>query len=335
MESLLRWSIANTDPNAAPPSSERLKALDPEIIDHILGKPDAVLMREAAEVALDESKSEDERAQALEDLEMLVEHIDNANNMTPLKLWEPLINLLKSTPSSVLRTALLWIFGTAVQNNPKAQYDFLANSPIPLVLSCLDPSTSTDPGSRSKAVYTLAGTLKHSRRAVEAFGEEKGWAVLQRALKDPSLQVRRKTAFLISSLLLPSNTTSATPANQQDYINTAPFPNDPKPDPEAQDTVPLTLSALMDPAVTQSSQTLLETVISEFCSPTPHGPNGDGEPLHDPDLREKLARCLVNFVQVGGSIDADTKKRLGNSLKGDERSRLGLDDAEWALLFKN
>lgn len=71
MQSLLRWSIQNSDPDAPRPSSERLKAIDPGIIDQILGKPDAVLMREAAAVALDESKSEDERALALEDFEMV------------------------------------------------------------------------------------------------------------------------------------------------------------------------------------------------------------------------------------------------------------------------
>lgn len=106
MESLLRWSIANSDPNAPRPSQERLKSLDPGIIDTILGKPDAVLMREAAETALDERKSEDERAQALEDFEMvsiayfynladltdlrikLVQHLDNANGISsPVHAW--------------------------------------------------------------------------------------------------------------------------------------------------------------------------------------------------------------------------------------------------------
>lgn len=47
MESLLRWSIENsspaTDADRVPPRP--LKELDPGIIDMILGKPDAVLMR--------------------------------------------------------------------------------------------------------------------------------------------------------------------------------------------------------------------------------------------------------------------------------------------------
>lgn len=36
-------------------------------------------MKEALDVALDEKRDEDARVQALDDFEMLVEHIDNAN----------------------------------------------------------------------------------------------------------------------------------------------------------------------------------------------------------------------------------------------------------------
>jgi hsp70-interacting protein len=46
--------------------------------------------------------------------------IDNANNMAVLKLWEPLLELLKSSSPRIVAQAL-WIIGTAVQNNLKAQ----------------------------------------------------------------------------------------------------------------------------------------------------------------------------------------------------------------------
>ncbi|OSD00061.1 nucleotide exchange factor Fes1 [Trametes coccinea BRFM310] len=78
MESLLRWSIANSDPNAPPPQPR--SDLDPGIIDMILGKPDSELMKEALAVAVDESKDEDDRIQALDNFEMLIEQIDNANS---------------------------------------------------------------------------------------------------------------------------------------------------------------------------------------------------------------------------------------------------------------
>ncbi len=72
MESLLRWGIENSAvTNEQQPPVQPRKDLDPAIIDHILGKPDAVLMKEALDVALDENRDEDERLQALDDFEMV------------------------------------------------------------------------------------------------------------------------------------------------------------------------------------------------------------------------------------------------------------------------
>ena len=72
MENLLRWSIANSGPRDAnqPPPQPR-SDLDPSIIDMILGKPDSELMKEALAVAVDESKDEDDRLQALDNFEMV------------------------------------------------------------------------------------------------------------------------------------------------------------------------------------------------------------------------------------------------------------------------
>ena len=69
MQSLLRWSVENSSPGGSAPPVR--KDLDPGIIDHILGKPDAQLMKEALEVAVNGSHAEDDRLKALEDLEMV------------------------------------------------------------------------------------------------------------------------------------------------------------------------------------------------------------------------------------------------------------------------
>ena len=79
MDSLLRWSIEHSTPRSADTPPPTRRDLDPGIIDYLLGKPDAVLMKEALEIALDENRDEDARIQALDDFEMLVENIDNAN----------------------------------------------------------------------------------------------------------------------------------------------------------------------------------------------------------------------------------------------------------------
>ena len=72
MESLLRWGIANSAPQdgTQPPPQPRTD-LDPGIIDAILGKSDAELMKEALAVAVDETRDEDDRVQALDDFEMV------------------------------------------------------------------------------------------------------------------------------------------------------------------------------------------------------------------------------------------------------------------------
>ena len=74
MQSLLRWSIENSTPlDSAPtdrPPVER-KDLDPAIIDMILGKPDAELMKEDMSLAVDPNRSEDDRINALDHLEMV------------------------------------------------------------------------------------------------------------------------------------------------------------------------------------------------------------------------------------------------------------------------
>jgi hypothetical protein len=81
MQSLLRWSIENTPTGpAATDAPAPRRDLDPAIIDHILGKPDAVLMKEALAIALDHTQSEDTRVAALDEFEMLIEQIDNASS---------------------------------------------------------------------------------------------------------------------------------------------------------------------------------------------------------------------------------------------------------------
>jgi len=62
--------VENSSPGGAPPPASR-KDLDPGIIDHILGKPDAQLMKEALQVGIDETQAEDDRLKALDDLEMV------------------------------------------------------------------------------------------------------------------------------------------------------------------------------------------------------------------------------------------------------------------------
>ncbi|KAH9064370.1 nucleotide exchange factors-like protein [Lactarius vividus] len=341
MQSLLRWGIenssSNADGSAAPSvSAERMAELDPGVIDAILGRPDSELMKEALAKAQDTSLDEDARLTALDDLEMLVENIDNANDLGTLGMWGPLQGLLGS-PSDDVRVQALWVIGTAVQNNPSAQRAYLALEPFPTLVDLLSPSSRAPAQLRSKAIYALSGLLKHHAAALASFGVAGGWAALRGALSDSDIGVRRKTAFLLNTLLLSEgNTTVRTDGTNSDSeAGAGPrvHPNSHAAlvaDPGSADTAPATLRALR-------TDGLLPAIVRELTVPTPHGPDGEEGGSCDADLEEKLVRLLHTYVAAHGrTFDVPEKhalkafldtKRAGQSRGGDELG-LGADELE-------
>ncbi|KAH7333621.1 nucleotide exchange factor Fes1-domain-containing protein [Rhizoctonia solani] len=289
MESLLKWSLENTpaDESHAPPTAERMKELDPAIIDMILGKSDAVVMKEKLAIARDESREEDERVEALDDFEMLVEQIDNANNLENLKMWEPLIELIRSPVPGVQRHAI-WIAGTAVQNNSAAQNDFLKRDPLPYLLS-LVTSNHVSGSTRSKVLYCLSGSLKHNVGAVRRLDELGGWVTLKRTLQDPDITVRRKTAFLINTLLLQDISTSGSTAAALHSSDGPTVHGTDGPTPDS--TEGLVKKAVVD-----------HKLIQALVQPPPYGLDGDGDATQDADYREKVLQTVDTFVHNGGEL---------------------------------
>ncbi len=136
-QELLKWGLANSAPSsstgitAAPgPSVEQISAdikagrrpdlADPNLYNAIMGKSEAQMMSEELACAMDTSRTIEDRCTALDNFEMLIEQIDNANNITNMKMWQPIISLLSANEAEI-QSAAAWIVGTAVQNNDKAQ----------------------------------------------------------------------------------------------------------------------------------------------------------------------------------------------------------------------
>ncbi|KAI0252250.1 nucleotide exchange factors-like protein [Lactifluus subvellereus] len=332
MQSLLRWGIensANDDSTGGVAPLTQRTDLDPGIIDAILGRPDSELMKEALAKAQDVSLDEDVRMTALDDLEMLVENIDNANDLEKLGMWEPLQGLLAS-PSDDVKTQALWVIGTAVQNNPAAQKAYIALGPIPAVLSYLSPPARASKQLRSKAVYALSGLLKHNAAAIAPFEAAGGWEALRGALSDSDISVRRKTAFLLNSLLVPSAAAAVAPAADADAGATV-HPNSHASmvaDPASADTAPATLRALR-------AHGLLTALVRELTTPTPCGADGDEGENCDADLAEKLTRLLHTYVSAHcGTFDGPEKDSLRTFLdarraaQGEGELGLGADELQ-------
>lgn len=206
-------ALAPSDSDSAGQSSTRAKREDltSEMLDFIMGKSDSIIMKEKMAVAMDTSKSIDERVQALDDFEMLIELIDNANNMAILKLWEPLLKLLQDEHQPVVAHAC-WIMGTAVQNNLKAQSALYTFNALPAILSTIYPSSSSSKpytSTRAKATYALSSALKHWPLAAGALASNngQGHSVLSKGVGDAEPVIRRKMAFLIGTLTMQSGET--------------------------------------------------------------------------------------------------------------------------------
>ena len=78
MQSILRWSIENSTSQDVTTNDNApvvRKDLDPGIIDHILGKPDSEQMKDDLAVVVDSNRSDEERVEALDHLEMVCLHV--------------------------------------------------------------------------------------------------------------------------------------------------------------------------------------------------------------------------------------------------------------------
>lgn len=189
MSNLLQWSIANSangqansqstgvtlpqsDQNGATslPTTNTQQAdhaprgLNADAIRALMGGPsDADLMKESMTVILHPEADHEAKIIAFDNLEQLIENLDNANNLTPLGLWPPLLSQLNHE-NAEMRKMAAWCVGTAVQNNPKSQQCLLEAGGVKSVasMSLNDP----DPAARRKAVYALSSSIRNFQPAM-------------------------------------------------------------------------------------------------------------------------------------------------------------------------
>ncbi|KAH7096797.1 Fes1-domain-containing protein [Auriculariales sp. MPI-PUGE-AT-0066] len=307
MEQARIWGLENLESAAnarldSSSSRELPKPLDPEIVKMLLQKQDPTLMKEQLAVAVDEDRDEKDRVVALDNLEMMIESIDNANDMTNLKMWAPIIALVDS-PSDPIAVHALWVLGTAIQNNPAAQTAFLAFDPLNVLLPKL-ADRNNGPDVRAKALYCISGLLKYNPSALVPFEALGGWTMLKHLLNDSDMRIRRKSVFLLSSLLLPGA--------PKDQINDSHVD-------QLSSTAPLTVAAIL-------AHGTLEALLT--------GVEGDKADV-DEDIAETTARVLLLFSQAGGKYRGDLlRRRVGKVVDGwtGEDDGWSLTRDEWAEL---
>ena len=203
MDKLLKWSL-----NAAnAPQGEQVDNPDPELLSQLFGGKDEVQqMKDNMTVILHPEAEKEDKMTALDNFEMLIENLDNANNIEPLGMWQHLIGLLDSHDDDIRRMAC-WIIGTAVQNNPPAQKHLLESRPlevIPKLLAIFAESTASS-ALQVKALYALTSELGHNEAAYDAFVLADGWTTIEHLLNNEKFsndpKVRARTISLLRVLL--------------------------------------------------------------------------------------------------------------------------------------
>ncbi|GAA5821245.1 hypothetical protein JCM11251_004531 [Rhodosporidiobolus azoricus] len=318
-QSLLRWGIENAEPGAIKRVAAELEEgkrpeLDTNVLKAMMGVSDADRIRECmaviegqwvdrdgtGELKNNSDITDEDRYRAWDDLEMLIEDLDNANDLQNMGLWQPIVKHLTDVDDEIVKRAC-WVCGTAVQNNPKSQQAFLAQDPLPTIAS-LVTSTSASAATRAKAMYCLSSTLKHSEPAVQRYSELDGWSALTQTLQDPSLTLRAKTAFLLSQLV-------------------------------SQSASPSTLISSLRSASTIS--TLIDSLHSSTALPT--GSSGEVSAV-DPDFRDKGLRFLANVVErTSGSdgLNGEEKEKVQKVVEEVEKDAewtsedVGMSKGEW------
>jgi len=73
--------------------------------------------------AIETIKDQEQKDIAWDNLELLVESLDNANDLEPLKLWPRILAFISMTHENATtndRRLAAWVIGTAIQNNDKS-----------------------------------------------------------------------------------------------------------------------------------------------------------------------------------------------------------------------
>ncbi|KAJ3291860.1 hsp70 nucleotide exchange factor fes1 [Borealophlyctis nickersoniae] len=175
------------------------RAQDPKWIDVILGRDEAVRMKECVAVITASNKTVEEKIAAFDEMEELVESLDNANDMGPLNLWSPIISVLTTDPEPRLRSYAAWVLGTAVQNNPKSQDAFLKAGGLSAALRALQDDT--DSAVRAKALYCVSGAIKQNPTVFAEFTSQSGFTALVSALRDGDPVLMKRVLHLYASLI--------------------------------------------------------------------------------------------------------------------------------------
>ncbi|XP_057961627.1 hsp70 nucleotide exchange factor FES1 isoform X2 [Malania oleifera] len=209
LDGMLQWSIGHSDPAKLKEAAEDIRRLSSaelekrqmeikELMEKLKMPSDAQLMQIAIDDLNNSSLSLEDRHRALQELLILVEPIDNANDLHKLGGIAAVIHEL-SHPNSDIRRISAWILGKASQNNPVVQKQFLELGALTKLMKMVRSSSVEE---AIKAFYAVSALIRNNMDGQELFFAEAGDLMLQEILSNSSIDIRlcRKAVFLVADL---------------------------------------------------------------------------------------------------------------------------------------
>ncbi|CAK7335986.1 unnamed protein product [Dovyalis caffra] len=192
LEGMLQWAIGHSDPTKLKESAEDVQRLSAselqkrqleikELIEKTKMPSDAQLMQTAIDDLNNSSLSLEDRQRALQELLILVEPLDNANDLNKLGGFAVVIQELNH-PDQDIRRLSAWVLGKACQNNAVVQKQILELGALTKLIKMVK-STSVE--EVIKALYAVSALIRNNVVGQELFYEEAGDTMLQLELITP------------------------------------------------------------------------------------------------------------------------------------------------------
>ncbi|KAL8170625.1 hypothetical protein V2J09_022429 [Rumex salicifolius] len=209
LEGMLQWAIGHSDHAKLKDTAKDVKRLSPEelknrqvelqeLLEKLKTPSDAQMMQTAINELKNSSLSLDEHLHALEELLILVEPIDNANDLNKLGGLEVLINELDDSEFEI-RKLSAWVIGTASQNNPVVQKQALDLGVLKKLVKMVRSDFVLE---AIKALYAISALIRNNLDGQQMFYTEGGDMMLQEILSNSSSDIRlcMKSLSLVSGM---------------------------------------------------------------------------------------------------------------------------------------
>lgn len=199
MEKILQWSIAQQSGDKD--AIERVGTPDPKLLQQVFGNgPDEpTLMKQSIQVVQNKEASQEDKLTALDNFEMLIENLDNANNIENLKLWPSIIEILDDEDVE-LQVLAASIIGVAVQNNPNSQEAFAKYPEGVRKLVGITTSTQAAPQLVLKSLFSIASYIRNFEPGYDAFASNNGWEIVSQFKGNDNLKIQLRLLSLVSAI---------------------------------------------------------------------------------------------------------------------------------------